>query len=83
MALVGQAWTQAGTTSPSQLTPQESQRLAALHNNRKIENRDDNRPRLKRTPGSGTGRVDADDNGKQPKSDEDERPTLKRRPSDQ
>jgi len=58
-------------------------RIAAMHNNRKIDTKDDNRPRLKRTPGSGTGPVDADDNGKQPKGDEDERPTLKRRPTDQ
>jgi len=56
-------------------------RLAALHNRRKIDDKDLNRPRLRRTPGSGTGPVDADEDGKKPKSDEDERPTLKRRPS--
>jgi predicted Zn-dependent protease len=56
-------------------------RLLAMHNRRTIDNKDTNRPTLRRTPGSGTGPVDADENGKTPKSDEDERPTLKRRPS--
>jgi predicted Zn-dependent protease len=55
-------------------------RLLALHNRRKIDNVDPNRPRLRRAPGSTTGPVDADDNGNKPKGDEDERPTLKRRP---
>jgi predicted Zn-dependent protease len=58
-------------------------RLVAMHDHRKIEPKDENRPRLRRAPGSTTGPVDADENGKQPKADEDERPTLKRRPSDQ
>jgi len=58
-------------------------RLLAMHNRRKIDNKDDpNKPRLRRGPGSTTGPVDADDDGKKPKGDEDERPTLKRRPSD-
>jgi beta-barrel assembly-enhancing protease len=52
-----------------------------LHNRRKADDKDLNRPTLRRTPGSSTGPVDADENGKTPKSDEDERPTLKRRPS--
>jgi len=57
-------------------------RLAAMHNRRVIDNsKDANKPTLRRTPGSGTGPVDPDENGKTPKSDEDERPTLKRRPS--
>jgi len=57
-------------------------RLAAMHNRRKIDDQDNsNRPTLRRAPGSGTGTVDPDENGKTPKSDEDERPTLKRRPS--
>jgi predicted Zn-dependent protease len=56
-------------------------RLLAMHNRRKIDTEDPNKPRLRRTPGSGTGPVDADEDGKKPKSDEDERPTLKRRPS--
>jgi len=57
-------------------------RLYAMHNRRKIDEKDVNKPTLRRTPGSGTGTVDADDNGKTSKGDEDERPTLKRRPSD-
>jgi predicted Zn-dependent protease len=56
-------------------------RLLAMHNRVKIESNDTNKPQLRRTPGSGTGPVDADENGKTPKSDEDERPSLKRRPS--
>ena len=55
-------------------------RLLAMHNKRKVDDKDVNKPQLRRTPGSGTGPVDADENGKKPKSDEDERPTLKRRP---
>src|ERR1700726_4393853 len=55
-------------------------RLSAMHNRRKLDDKDVNKPQLRRTPGSGTGPVDADENGKTPKSDEDERPTLKRRP---
>jgi hypothetical protein len=53
-----------------------------MHNKRKIDPADANRPRLRRAPGGGTVPVD-DDTGeeKKPKSDQDERPTLKRRPS--
>ena len=54
-------------------------RLGMLHNRRKVDTEDPNRPRLRRAPGSGTGPVDPDENGKTPKSDQDERPTLKRR----
>ncbi len=54
-------------------------RLAMLHNRRKVEPDDPNRPRLRRAPGSGNGPVDTDEDGKKPKTDEDERPTLKRR----
>jgi len=55
-------------------------RLAMLHNRRKLDNKDDpNRPRLRRAPGSGTGPVDVDEDGKKPKPDQDERPTLMRR----
>ena len=50
-------------------------RLSMLHNRRKPEADDPNRPRLRRAPGSGTGTVD--DPGQKP--DSDERPTLKRR----
>src|ERR1700733_5885296 len=55
-------------------------RLSAMHNRRKLDDKDVNKPQLRRTPGSGTGPVDADENGKTPASDQDERPTLKRRP---
>ena len=57
-------------------------RLMAMHNRRKMDvERDANRPRLRRAPGStSTGPIE-DENGneKRPKADEDERPTLKRR----
>jgi len=46
-----------------------------------VDDKDANKPTLRRSPGSGTGPVETDENGKTPKSDEDERPTLKRRPS--
>ena len=56
-------------------------RLYAMHNRRKIDTKDDNRPRLKRSPGGtiddGTG-----NGGGKDKGDDDDRPTLKRRPSD-
>jgi predicted Zn-dependent protease len=54
-------------------------RLLAMHNRRKVDDKDLNRPRLRKQPGSGTT-VDGDDNKKGKGSDEDERPTLKRRP---
>ncbi len=54
-------------------------RLMAMHNRRKVDKEDPNRPRLRRAPGSGTGPVDANEDGSKPKADEDERPTLKRR----
>ncbi len=54
-------------------------RLMAMHNRRKVDKEDPNRPRLRRAPGSGTGPVDADEDGKKPKPDEEDRPTLKRR----
>jgi beta-barrel assembly-enhancing protease len=53
-------------------------RLMAMHNRRQPEEKDANRPRLRRAPGSGTDPVDADGDRK-PREDEDERPTLKRR----
>ena len=56
-------------------------RLMAMHNRRKVDKDDPSRPRLRRAPGSGTGPIDEDENGKKPKSDQDERPTLKRRDS--
>lgn len=57
-------------------------RLVAMHNRRRIDDKDLNRPRLRKSPGSGT--IDGDDkDGKSKGGDEDERPTLKRRPTDQ
>src|SRR5690348_1971681 len=44
-------------------------RLAMMHNKRKPEAEDPNRPRLRRAPGSTTGPVDATEDGTQPKSD--------------
>ncbi len=54
-------------------------RLAMMHNRRKVDTEDPNRPRLRRAPGSGNGPVDQNDDGTKPKTDQDERPTLKRR----
>jgi predicted Zn-dependent protease len=55
-------------------------RLSMLHNRRKVDtDKDNGRPRLRRAPGSTTGPVDEDEDGKKPKTDSDERPTLKRR----
>ncbi len=54
-------------------------RLLALHNRRKIDDKDLNKPRLRKAPGSGTT-IDGDSKDKKG-SDEDERPTLKRRPN--
>ncbi len=54
-------------------------RLAMLHNRRKVDSEDPNRPRLRRAPGSTNGPADETEDGKKPKSDSDERPTLKRR----
>lgn len=55
-------------------------RLAMLHNRRKPDDKDANRPKLRRAPGGGTSTVD-EDKTKDGKStdDPDERPTLKRR----
>jgi len=54
-------------------------RLAKLTNSSKIDNdKDSNRPRLRRAPGSGTIPVDETGADKQ-KPDQDEQPTLKRR----
>jgi len=58
-------------------------RLMAMHNKRKIDSpADANRPTLRRAPGSSTGTVGPDEDGKTPASTDDEdRPTLKRRPA--
>jgi predicted Zn-dependent protease len=52
-------------------------RLAMLHNRRKVDDKDLNRPRLRKAPGSGTTTDGSD--SKDGKGDEDDRPTLKRR----
>jgi beta-barrel assembly-enhancing protease len=54
-------------------------RLLSMHNRRKPDDKDVNRPRLRKAPGSGGPIEDENGNEKQPKKDEDERPTLKRR----
>lgn len=55
-------------------------RLLAMHNRRKVDtDKDSNRPRLRRAPGSGTGPIEDENGDKKPKPDQDERPTLKRR----
>jgi len=56
-------------------------RLMALHNKRKIDNQDVNRPRLNRKPGSGTSTA-GDSGSTNSSGDSDDRPTLKRRPQD-
>jgi predicted Zn-dependent protease len=56
-------------------------RLLTMHNRRKPDANDPNRPRLRRAPGGGTIPVDADGNEQKQKDDQDERPTLKRRDS--
>jgi predicted Zn-dependent protease len=55
-------------------------RLYAMHNRRKPDQKDLDRPRLKKSPGSGT--IDDGGNGNKGSSDDDDRPTLKRRPAD-
>ena len=54
-------------------------RLMTMHNRRKPDDKDANRPRLRRAPGGGAIPVDEDGNEKKQKDDQDERPTLKRR----
>jgi predicted Zn-dependent protease len=59
-------------------------RLMAMHNRRRVDDKDLNKPRLRKGPGGGTTPIDGDgkDGGtKGGTSDDDERPTLKRRPS--
>jgi predicted Zn-dependent protease len=54
-------------------------RLMTMHNRRKPDDKDVNRPRLRRAPGGGTIPVDENGNEQKQKEDQDERPTLKRR----
>src|SRR5579884_179116 len=58
-------------------------RLMAMHNRRKLDDKDLNRPQLRRKPGYAPPTVDPDGNSKPSNGDDDERPTLKRRPTDQ
>lgn len=51
-------------------------RLAMMHNQRKVDQKDTNRPQLRRAPGSGT----TTDGGGSGSGSDDDRPTLKRRP---
>jgi beta-barrel assembly-enhancing protease len=53
-------------------------RLLAMHNRKKADPKDANRPTLKRAPGGGTGPIE-DKDDKKKGEDPDERPTLKRR----
>ena len=50
-------------------------RLMAMHNKRRVDNQDLNRPTLRKAPGSSTGGDKDDKSGS-----DDDRPTLKRRP---
>ena len=54
-------------------------RVMAMHNHRKIDDKDSNRPRLRRAPGAGGTIDDGSGTDTKPKTDQDERPTLKRR----
>ena len=57
-------------------------RLQMLHNCRTIDTKDQNRPRLKRKPGSGTSTAGDSGSDSTNRGDSDDRPTLKRRPQD-
>jgi beta-barrel assembly-enhancing protease len=52
-------------------------RLMAMHNKRKVDNQDTNRPTLRKAPGASSGGSDKDDKSG---GSDDDRPTLKRRP---
>ncbi|HYP08581.1 MAG TPA: M48 family metallopeptidase [Bryobacteraceae bacterium] len=54
-------------------------RLAQMQNRRKIDDKDDNRPRLKKAPGGSTSPIEDKDSKGKKQEEEDERPTLKRR----
>jgi predicted Zn-dependent protease len=56
-------------------------RLMALHNHRRVDVTNANRPTLRRAPGSGGGPVADDTRGKDSgkSTGDDDRPTLKRR----
>lgn len=54
-------------------------RLVAMHNRRKPDDKDANRPRLRKGPGGGPVEAEDEKDRKDKPKDEDERPTLKRR----
>ncbi len=54
-------------------------RLMAMHNRRKIDDKDANKPKLRKAPGAGTGPIEGDSTDKKGGDDSDDRPTLKRR----
>src|SRR5215218_7275235 len=53
-------------------------RLAQLQNRRKLDDKDDNRPKLKKAPGGSTSPIEDKDSKGKKQEEEDERPTLKR-----
>jgi predicted Zn-dependent protease len=55
-------------------------RLEILHNRRKVDDKDSNRPRLRRAPGAGTDPGVGSSGSSGSGSGDDDRPTLKRRP---
>jgi predicted Zn-dependent protease len=55
-------------------------RLVALSNRRRPDDKDANRPRLRKKPGTGTIDEGGDDKSTGKPGDEEDRPTLKRRP---
>ena len=55
-------------------------RLLAMHNRKKVDDKDANRPRLRKAPGGGTVPIEGEGgDDKKSKGEEEERPTLKRR----
>ena len=54
-------------------------RLVAMSNRRKVDNKDLNKPRLRKKPGSGTTVDDGSDSKSKTDGDAEDRPTLKRR----
>src|SRR3982074_1080948 len=52
-------------------------RLVSMHNRRKVDDKDANRPKLRRGPGGGTAPIDGDNKDDKKGDGEDERPTLK------
>jgi predicted Zn-dependent protease len=54
-------------------------RLMAMHNRRKIDDKDANKPKLRKAPGSGTGPIEGEKGDSKKGDDSEDRPTLKRR----